>query len=163
MGWGHTTLWRAPYWLSEKSVNGLIERNGLASIASCLTLASREITNGVQTLISSRTVNRIDLDPMSGVQTATGGNGSFDTSQKSLGFSFGTIATSPKAKTVFVNATSVIQKSVIVRPTMTGLVLGDHVKRTTHDDRTVFITTQIDQIFANSERKCHVVNSCMRC
>ncbi len=153
----------APVRLSKKGVGGLIERNGLARVASSLTLTSREITDGVETLISSRTVNWIDLDPMSGVQTATGGDGSFDTSQKSLGFSFGTIATSPKAKTVFVNATSVIQKSVIVSPTMTGLVLGDHVKRTTHDDRTVFVTTQIDQIFANSERKCHVGNSCMRC
>jgi len=145
------------------NVDGLIERNGLARIASRLTLASGEITDGVQTLISSRTVSRIDLDPMSGVETATGSDSGFDASQKNFGLSFGTIATNPKAKTVFVDPTCMIEKSVIVRPTMTGIVLGDYIKRTTHDDRTVFVTTQINQIFANSERKCHVVNSCMRC
>ncbi len=128
-----------------------------------MTLGSGEITDGVQILISSRTISRIDFDPMSGVETTTGGDSGFDASQKSVSLGFGTVATSPKAKTVFVDLTCMIEKSVIVSPTMTGIVLGDHIKRTTHDDRTVFVTAQINQIFANSERKCHVVNSCMRC
>jgi hypothetical protein len=153
----------APFRLSEMNVASLIERNGLARVASGLTLGSGEITDGVKILISSRTIRRIDLNPMSGVETTTGGDSGFDTSQKSGGLGFSTIATSPKAKTVFVDPTCMIEKSVIVSPTMTDIVLGDHIKRATHDDRTVLVTTQINQIFANSERKCHVVNSCVRC
>jgi hypothetical protein len=145
-------------WLSEMNVEGLIERNGLARVASGLTLTSGPITDGVQLLISRRTVSRIDLYPMSGVETTTSGDSGFDTSQKTIRFGLRTIATSPKAKTVFVNGTSMIQKSMIMSPTMTGIVLGDHIKRTTHDNRTVFVTTQIDQIVANSKRKCHLLS-----
>jgi hypothetical protein len=45
---------------------------------------------------------------------------------------------------------------MIMSVTTTGGVLGHYVKRTTHDNRTVFVTTQIDQIVANSKRKCHL-------
>jgi hypothetical protein len=138
-------------------IDGLIESDCLARVASGLTLGSGEITDGVEIPISSRTISRIDFDPMSGVETTTGGDSGFDTSQKSGGLNFGTIATGPKAKTVFIDPTCVIEKSVIVSPTMTGSVLGDYIKRTTHDDRTVLVTTQINQIFANSERKCHLL------
>jgi hypothetical protein len=145
------------------NVDGLIKRNGLARVASGLTLTSGPITDGVGFLISGRTVSRIDLYPMSGVETTTGGDSGFDTGQKTICFGLRAIATSPKAKTVFVNGTSMIQKSMIMSPTMTGFILGHYVKRTTHDNRTVFVTTQIDQIVANSERKCHLGNSCLRC
>lgn len=145
------------------NINGLIERNGLARVASCLTLGSREITDGVQILIRSRTISRIDLDPMSGVQTTTSGDGGLDTSQKTICCGIRTVATRPITKTVFVDRANVIQKRRRMRPTMTHFVLGHHIKRTTDDDRTVLITTQIDQIFANSKRKCHVFNPCLIC
>lgn len=147
------------------NVEGLIERNGLARVASCLTLGSGEITDGVQLLISSRTVSRIDLDPMSCIETTTGSESSFDTITKSDDgrFDFGQIPTSPITLTVFGNGANVIQKRMRMSPTMTDFVLSDDVKRTTLDDRTVFVATQIDQIVAIIERKCHVVNSCMRC
>ena len=147
------------------SVESLIERNGLARVASCLTLGSGEITDGVQLLISSRTVSRIYLNPMSGVETTTSGESGFDTIAKSddSGFDFGQIPTSPITLTVFGNGANVIQKRMRMSPTMTGFVLGDDVKRTTFDDRTVFVTAQIDQIVAIIEKECHLLSSCMRC
>lgn len=147
------------------NVESLIERNGLARVASYLTLGSGEITDGVQLLISSRTVSRIDLNPMSGVETTTSGESSFDTIAKSDDGSFdlGQIPTCPITLTVLGNGANVIQKRMRMSPTMTDFVLSDDVKRTTLDDRTVFVATQIDQIVAIIERKCHVVNSCMRC
>lgn len=141
------------------NVDSLIERNRLARFASLVTLASCEITNGVQLLISGRTVNRIDLDPTIGVQRATGSNVSFDTSQKSgdCVLSFVVPTTSPITTTFLrVVTLGMIQKRMSVSPTMTGGVLGYYVKRTTNDNRTVFVTTQIDQIVANSKRKCHL-------
>lgn len=147
------------------NVDGLIERNGLTRVASCLTLGSGEITDSVQLLISRRTVSRIDFDPMSGVQTTTGGDSGFDTIAKGddSSFNLGQILTSPITLTVLRNGANVIQKRMRMSPTMTGFVLGDDVKRTTLDDRTVFVSTQIDQIVAIIERKCHVGSSCMRC
>ena len=148
------------------NVDGLIERNGLARVASGLTLTSGPITDGVQLLISRRTVSRIDLVPMSFVKSAAGSNVSFDTSQKSSSLTLGvTVPTAtPKMTTIFFVVTlNVIQKRMIMSVTTTGGVLGHYVKRTTHDNRTVFITTQIDQIVANSKRKCHLGNSCLRC
>lgn len=143
-------------------VDGLIERNGLARVASCLTLGSGEITDGVEILIRSRTISWIDFDPMLCVQTTTSGDSGFDTSQKTIGFGIRAVATSPITKTVFVDRANVIQKRMKMSPTMTGFVFGHYIKCTTDDDRTIFITTQIDQIFTNSERKCHLLNSCMR-
>jgi hypothetical protein len=145
------------------NVDSLIKRNRLARVTSCLTLASCEITDGVGFLISGRTVNRIDLDPMSGVQTTTGGDMSFDASQKTSCFGFGPFAMSPITNAIFIGSTNVIQKRMIVSPTMTGGVLGHYVKRTTNDDFAVLITTQIDQIVAIRKRKCHLGNSCLRC
>ena len=144
----------------------LIERNRFTGLTSLVTLTSREITNGVQLLISDRTVTRIDLIPMSFVKSATGGNVSFDTSQQGSGFALGVAVptATPKMKTIFFVVTlNVIQKRMIMSVTTTGGVLGHYVKRTTHDNRTVFVTTQIDQIVANSKRKCHLGNSCLRC
>ncbi len=97
------------------------------------------------------------------VETTTSGDGGFDTSQKTIGLGIRAIATGPKARAVFIDPTLVIQKSMIMRPTMTGIVLGHDIKRTTDDDRTIFVTTQIDQIFTNSKNQCHVFNSCLRC
>lgn len=147
------------------NVESLIERNGLARVASCLTLGSCEITDCVQLLISSRTVSRIDFDPTIGVETTTGSDVSFDTIAKSddSGFDFGQIPTCPITLTVFGNGANVIQKRMRMSPTMTGFVLGNDVKRTTFDDRTVFVTTQIDQIIAIIEKECHLFSSCMRC
>ena len=144
----------------------LIERNRFTGLTSLVTLTSREITDGVQLLIGGRTVTRIDLDPMSFVESATGSNVSFDTSQKSgdCVLSFVVPTTSPITTTFLrVVTLGMIQKRMSVSPTMTGVVLGHYVKRTTHDNRTVFVTTQIDQIVANSKRKCHLGNSCLRC
>ena len=103
---------------------------------------------------------------MSFVKSAAGSNVSFDTSQKSSSLALGvTIPTAtPKMKTIFFVVTlNVIQKRTIMSITTTGGVLGHYVKRTTHDNRTIFVTTQIDQIVANSKRKCHLGNSCLRC
>jgi hypothetical protein len=141
----------------------LIEGNRFTGLTSLVTLTSREITDGVQLLISGRTVSRIDLDPMSGVQTTTGGDMSFDASQKTSCFGFGPFAMSPITNAIFIGSTNVIQKRMIVSPTMTGGVLGHYVKRTTNDDFAVFVTTQIDQIVAIRKRKGHLGNSCLRC
>lgn len=138
------------------NVDGLIKRNRLARVASSLTLASCEITDGVEFLIRSRTISRIDLDPMSGVQTTTSGDSGFDTSQKTICCGIRTVATSPITKTVFVDRANVIQKQRRMSPTMTRFVFGHYIKRTTNDDRTVLVATQIDQIFADSKRKCHL-------
>ena len=141
------------------NVDSLIERNRFARFASLVTLASCKITNGVQLLISGRTVNRIDLDPTIGVQRATGSNVSFDTSQKSgdCVLSFVVPTTSPITTTFLrVVTLGMIQKRMSVSPTMTGGVLGHYVKRTTHDNRTVFVTTQINQIVAIRKRKGHL-------
>lgn len=148
-------------WLSEMIIVDLIERNRFTGLTSLVTLTSREITNGVQLLISGGTVTRIDLVPMSFVKSAAGSNVSFDTSQKSSSLTLGvTVPTAtPKMTTIFFVVTlNVIQKRMIVSITTTGGVLGHYVKRTTHDNRTVFITTQIDQIVANSKRKCHLLS-----
>ena len=115
----------------------LIERNRLARFASLVTLTSREITDGVQLLISGRTVNRIDLDPTISVQRATGSDVSFDTSQKSgdCVLSFVVPTTSPITTTFLrVVTLGMIQKRMSVSPTMTGGVLGHYVKRTTNDN-----------------------------
>lgn len=147
-------------------VDSLIEGYGLSTLASLVTLASGEITDNVETLISSRTVNRINLDPMSRVQTATGSDVSFDASQKTSGLGFGNavFTTTPITNAVFLVVTAnVIQKRMIVCPTMTGFVLGDHIKRATNDDRTVFIATQIDQIVTNCKNESHFLNPCIRC
>ncbi len=143
----------------------LIERNRFTGLTSLVTLTSGPITDGVQLLISRRTVSRIDLVPMSFVKSAAGSNVSFDTSQKSNDcvLSFVVPTTGPIRAFFFVVTLGVIQKRMRMRPTMTGFILGHYVKRTTHDNRTVFITTQIDQIVANSKRKCHLGNSCLRC
>lgn len=147
------------------NVDSLIEGDCLACFTSFVTLASREITDGVQILISSRTVSRIDLDPMTCVQRTACSDMSFDAIAKTnyRVFDFGQRKASPITAQFGIGTTSVIKKSMIVSPTMTGLILSHYVKRTTLDNRTVFVTTQIDQIVAIVERKCHVVNSCMRC
>ena len=145
------------------NVDGLIEGDGLPSFASSVTLGGSEITDSVQILISSRTVSRIDLNPMSGVQTTTSGDSGFDTTQKTICFGICAVATSPITKTVFVDRANVIQKRMRMSPTMTHFVLGHYIKRTTNDDRTVFVTTQINQIFTNSERKCHLFVLVFRC
>ena len=148
-------------WLSEMIIVDLIERNRFTGLTSLVTLTSREITNGVQLLISGGTVTRIDLVPMSFVKSAAGSNVRFDTSQQASYFSFGGafFAASPKITTFLgVVTANAIQKRMSVSPTMTGFILGHYVKRTTHDNRTVFITTQINQIVANSKRKCHLLS-----
>lgn len=146
-------------------VDSLIEGYGLSSLASLVTLASGEITDNVESLIGLRAVSRINLDPMSRVETTTGSDVSFDTIAKSddSGFDFGQIPTCPITLTVFGNGANVIQKRMRMSPTMTSFVLGDDVKRTTFDDRTVFVTTQIDQIVAIIEKECHFFNPCIRC
>lgn len=144
------------------NINSLIERNGLARFASCLTLGGGKITDGVEILISRRTVSRINFDPMSAVQTTTGSDMSFDTITKAShsGFYFSKIAMIPIANAFLcVVKRNAIQKRMRMRPTMTGFILSDNIKRTTHDDRTVFVPTQIDQIVAIIKRKCHVLNS----
>ena len=152
--------------LSEMIIVGLIEGNRFPGLTSLVTLTSREITDGVQLLIGGRTVTRIDLDPAINVQRATGSDVRFDASQQASHFSFGSafLAASPKMTTFLgVVTANAIQKRMIVSPTITDGVLGHNVKRTTDDNRTVFVTTQIDQIVANSKRKCHVGSSCLRC
>jgi len=147
------------------NVDSLIERNGLTRFASGLTLGGGKITDGVQLLISSRTVSRINFDPMTEIKITTGSDGSFDASQKTISFRFsGTdFATCPKAKTVLVDSANMIHKRTIMSETTTRSIFGDNIKGATDDDRTIFITTQIDQIVANCKNKCHVLHSCVRC
>jgi hypothetical protein len=110
--------------------------NGFACVASCLTLSRGEITDGIQLLISSRTISRIDFDPMSGIQTTARSDVSFDTIAKgSCGSLYGSeIPTRPITNAIFVDSTNVIQKRIRMSPTMTGIILSDDVKRTTLDD-----------------------------
>ncbi len=115
----------------------LIEGDRFACFASLVTLTSGEVTDGGQILISSRAIRRIDLGPMSGVQTTTGGHSGFDTSQKSgdCVFSFVVPTTRPIMKAFLGIVTlGMIQKRMSVRPTMTGFVFCYYVKRTTHDN-----------------------------
>jgi hypothetical protein len=64
-------------------IANLIEGDSFACLASLVTLTSNKVTNSVQTLIRSRAIRRINLDPMSGVKTTTSGHSGFDTIQKS--------------------------------------------------------------------------------
>ena len=129
----------------------LIEWNRFACFAGLVTLTSGKITDGVQTLISSRAIRRIDLNPTSGVQTTTGGDSVFDTSLKSGNcvFSFVVPKTRPITSALLGIVTlGMIQKRMSVRPTMTGFVFCQNVKRTTDDGFAVFVKTELNQIVA---------------
>ena len=142
------------------NVDSLIESDRFASLTGLMTLTSREITDRIQILICGRTVSRIDLDPMSAVQTTTGSDVSGDTITKTNDsiFDFGQIATGPITLAIFGNGTNVIQKRMRMSPTMTGIVLGYNIKRTTFDNRTIFVTAQINQIVAIIKKQCHFVS-----
>ena len=132
----------------------LIEGDSFACFASLVTLTSGEVTDGVQTLIRSRAIRRIDLDPMSGVQTTAGGHSGFDTIQKSGNcvFSF-VVPTTRPIMSAFLGVVTlgVIQKRMSVRPTMTDFVFGQNVKRTTDDSCAVFVDAKLNQIVAVRE------------
>ena len=110
------------------NINSLIESDDLARFASCLTLASREITEDIETLISRRTVRRIDLDPMLRSKTTASSDMRLYASQKTLGSGIRAVATSPITKTVFVDRANVIQKRMRMSPTMTSFVFSHYVK-----------------------------------
>ena len=111
-------------------IDGLIERDCLASVSSLLTLASCKITDCVQILISSRTVRWIDLDPMRGDQMTTGGNSGLYTRQKSgdCVLSFVVPTTRPIRAFFFVVTLGMIQKRMSMRPTMTSGVFCHYIK-----------------------------------
>ena len=130
--------------LREMNVDGLIEGHCLSGFASLVTLTSCPIANGVQILICRRTISRINLPPMSRVKTTASRNMSRDT-----------IAKTNHSSLALGQRKSVIHKSVIVSPTMTSIVFGHYVERATHDNRIIFVATQIHQIIAIRKIKSH--------